>query len=100
MLEISKAILGLVVDAGVLLATGLDCLLDASHWMMVGDEDGPLRSSTDGVFTDNGENPAADQVLESMSQTVSPGSLFRRELWKRSKNISITNAEFCFAFSK
>ena len=60
MLEMSKAILGLVVAAGVLLATGLDCLLPASHWMMLGAEDGPLKSSIDGVFSDKGENPAAD----------------------------------------
>ena len=60
MLEMSKAILGLGAATGVLVADGLDCLLPASHWMMLGAEEGPLKLSTGGVFTDKGENPAAD----------------------------------------
>ena len=65
MLKMSKAILGLVAATGVLVATGLDCLLHVSHWRMLGAEDGPLKSSIVGVFTDMGENPAADRVRES-----------------------------------
>ena len=71
MLKMSKAILGLVAATGVLVATGLDCPLHVSHWMMLGAEDGPLKSSIDGVFTDMGENPAADRVCERSSQIVS-----------------------------
>ena len=71
MLEMSKAILGLVIAAGMLIATGLDCLVPVSHYIVLGAEDGPLKSSTDGVFTDMGENPAADRVCERSSQIVS-----------------------------
>ena len=62
MLEISKAILGLDAASGVLLTTGLDCLLAVSHWIMVGAEEGPLKSSTAGVVTDMGESNSEESA--------------------------------------
>ena len=42
MLDMLKANLGLFVDTGVELKTGLDCLISGPHCIMLGAEEGPL----------------------------------------------------------